>query len=417
MQPRCWSGSAQIDDLARAPDHRLGRPAPDRRCQPVGAGGSGVFGQRLRVRHLAFASPWFHYVMTSPEAFAALVGRLAVADRPDRRRRFAALRRRAVEAIARRWRQQHQPAIPGKLALPSPSGSSRSPIWSSVRSAPVAASTRCQRSPAASGTSSVRPSGDHATVVAPGTVDHRAVRRSRRSRPADRAARQHRRPPRRRRPGWSRSRPVPTASSCRCAPVAGSSASSAVSVATSSVRPSALKSSDADRPGTGSEVGRAAVDVDDRDGAVALVVGQHVGAGPPGRRRRTDRPRASSRSPVPSPSTTRRSVALAVGDAEAVLRRPAHVARRRLLRTSGQRTVPVPGSTAYSDVVAGDGDEPAVRRPGGRRVAAEQAAGAVAAQHPDAGVRGQQQPPGRARSASGAGTVARGASRTIRSCR
>ena len=36
-------------------------------------GGSGVFGQRLRVRHLAFASPWFHYVMTSPEAFAALV--------------------------------------------------------------------------------------------------------------------------------------------------------------------------------------------------------------------------------------------------------------------------------------------------------------------------------------------------------
>jgi hypothetical protein len=37
------------------------------------AGGAGVFGQRLRVRHAAFASPWFHYVMTSPEAFAALV--------------------------------------------------------------------------------------------------------------------------------------------------------------------------------------------------------------------------------------------------------------------------------------------------------------------------------------------------------
>ena len=37
------------------------------------AGGSGVFGQRLRVRHAALASPWFHYVMTSPDAFAALV--------------------------------------------------------------------------------------------------------------------------------------------------------------------------------------------------------------------------------------------------------------------------------------------------------------------------------------------------------
>lgn len=37
------------------------------------AGGSGVFGQRLRVRHHAYASPWFHYVMTSPEAFADLV--------------------------------------------------------------------------------------------------------------------------------------------------------------------------------------------------------------------------------------------------------------------------------------------------------------------------------------------------------
>jgi SAM-dependent methyltransferase len=37
------------------------------------AGGAGVFGQRLRVRHAAFASPWFHYVMTSPDAFAALV--------------------------------------------------------------------------------------------------------------------------------------------------------------------------------------------------------------------------------------------------------------------------------------------------------------------------------------------------------
>ncbi len=37
------------------------------------AGGCGVFGQRLRVRHTAYASPWFHYVMTTPEAFAALV--------------------------------------------------------------------------------------------------------------------------------------------------------------------------------------------------------------------------------------------------------------------------------------------------------------------------------------------------------
>lgn len=37
------------------------------------AGGTGVYGQRLRVRHGRFASPWFHYVMTSPEAFAALV--------------------------------------------------------------------------------------------------------------------------------------------------------------------------------------------------------------------------------------------------------------------------------------------------------------------------------------------------------
>jgi SAM-dependent methyltransferase len=37
------------------------------------AGTAGVFGQRLRVRHMAFASPWFHYVMTSPDAFAALV--------------------------------------------------------------------------------------------------------------------------------------------------------------------------------------------------------------------------------------------------------------------------------------------------------------------------------------------------------
>ena len=46
--------------------HRIDGPT-------VGAGGSDVFGQRLRVRHLAFASPWFHYVMTSPEAFAALV--------------------------------------------------------------------------------------------------------------------------------------------------------------------------------------------------------------------------------------------------------------------------------------------------------------------------------------------------------
>jgi SAM-dependent methyltransferase len=37
------------------------------------AGGSGVFGQRLRVRHAWFASPWFHYVMTSPDAFSTLV--------------------------------------------------------------------------------------------------------------------------------------------------------------------------------------------------------------------------------------------------------------------------------------------------------------------------------------------------------
>jgi SAM-dependent methyltransferase len=37
------------------------------------AGGSGVFGQRMRVRHAGFASPWFHYVMTSPDAFAELV--------------------------------------------------------------------------------------------------------------------------------------------------------------------------------------------------------------------------------------------------------------------------------------------------------------------------------------------------------
>jgi len=37
------------------------------------AGGTGVFGQRLRVRHGRYASPWFHYVMTSPDAFAALV--------------------------------------------------------------------------------------------------------------------------------------------------------------------------------------------------------------------------------------------------------------------------------------------------------------------------------------------------------
>ena len=37
------------------------------------AGGAGPFGQRLRVRHGRFASPWFHYVMTSPDAFATLV--------------------------------------------------------------------------------------------------------------------------------------------------------------------------------------------------------------------------------------------------------------------------------------------------------------------------------------------------------
>jgi SAM-dependent methyltransferase len=37
------------------------------------AGAAGVFGQRLRVRHARFASPWFHYVMTSSEAFGALV--------------------------------------------------------------------------------------------------------------------------------------------------------------------------------------------------------------------------------------------------------------------------------------------------------------------------------------------------------
>ena len=43
------------------------------------AGGTGVFGRRLRVRHGRFASPWFHYVMTTPDAFAALV-----ADSPFR---------------------------------------------------------------------------------------------------------------------------------------------------------------------------------------------------------------------------------------------------------------------------------------------------------------------------------------------
>jgi SAM-dependent methyltransferase len=37
------------------------------------AGGTGVFGQRLRVRHGRYTSPWFYYVMTSPETFAALV--------------------------------------------------------------------------------------------------------------------------------------------------------------------------------------------------------------------------------------------------------------------------------------------------------------------------------------------------------
>jgi hypothetical protein len=42
---------------------------------PAGAsaGRAGVFGQRLRVRHARFASPWFHYVMTSPDAFGLLV--------------------------------------------------------------------------------------------------------------------------------------------------------------------------------------------------------------------------------------------------------------------------------------------------------------------------------------------------------
>ena len=50
--------------------HRIDDPAIR---AGTAAAGSGVFGQRLRVRHLAFASPWFHYVMTSPEAFAALV--------------------------------------------------------------------------------------------------------------------------------------------------------------------------------------------------------------------------------------------------------------------------------------------------------------------------------------------------------
>jgi SAM-dependent methyltransferase len=37
------------------------------------AGGAGPFGQRLRVRHGRFASPWFHYAMTAPDDFAALV--------------------------------------------------------------------------------------------------------------------------------------------------------------------------------------------------------------------------------------------------------------------------------------------------------------------------------------------------------
>ncbi len=37
------------------------------------AGAAGPFGQRLRVRHGRFASPWFHYAMTAPDGFAALV--------------------------------------------------------------------------------------------------------------------------------------------------------------------------------------------------------------------------------------------------------------------------------------------------------------------------------------------------------